>query len=854
MKTFYKILFLLVLASISACNDSDSKSESKNITDRSTKAGYLMGGDAQGIRYKTETQSGLTDSNGAFYYRQGELVTFSIGGIQLGIAEGAENISLFDFFNMEPPSTERALRKEFENTEVTDFDRVINIGLLLAFLDEDNDPTNGLDLTGWDETLVDERYSFERNFYSREYDFYEYLEDKYNFDSSTHRRATIEYIYNNLNILIPVQAEITFSSSRNGNPIYFRRYFVDDLGDITGYEEDTNGDGIINYYTNESVDENNLVTTYESKSDVDGDGIFESKSLDFFEYDANGNTISAITEEYFPDGSVRREEAIYTYHSAYQAATTYLSVDYNNDGSLEEIRESSSSENGDILSRSEKSDYDRDGIYDYILEYEATYDVEGNQLSSKETITRSEAEETTLVIKQTESTYDSYGNVLSHVETEKDQDGNVFAVEEVVANYDSDGNQLDYLIRADGDRDGETDFIYSVVSTYDQAGNKLSATQMIDANRDGEFDESHQTIATYDANGNTLTYRSQEDSDLDGDYEYVSEELKTFDSNGNQLSFIDRIDFNGDGVYDSVDENIKTYDAQSRVLTEIYKQDSDGDGLPELIEENSKTYDSEGRILDQIERIDWDGDGIFDRAEKTVKTYDQRGFEIHRQHLSDYDGDGTYDSLEETLRSYDDRRNLLSRISRSDYENDGVYEYISETVHTYDGDQLLTSKQSEDYNGDGNPETVYFSENTFDEKGNLLFDSTKRDDDGDGVYEDIRELEYTYDQAGRQVSLIRRHVENNNIIYFYESETIYDGFGQDVKTVYSSDGDGDGVIDTQNIVEKTFGENGELLTTNEVRMNEGRITSVDSTERTYRTLEDGLYYLYSEYIWYFVGL
>ncbi|MGI1679634.1 MAG: hypothetical protein K6L75_12915 [Cellvibrionaceae bacterium] len=853
VRNFYNVLFLLVLVSISACNDSDSKKGNQPRADRPPEAGSLMGGDAQGVRYKTETQSGLTDGSGTFYYRRGESVTFSVGGIELGTAEGAEDISLFDFFNMEAPSTERALRKEFENTEVTDFDRVINIGLLLTFLDKDNDTSNGLDLTGWDEVLVDEQYSFENNFYSREYDFYEYLENKYDFDSSTNRRATIDYIYNNLNILIPVQAEIMFSSGEDGNFNFVRKYFVDDLGRITGYEEDSNGDGNFDYYTNESLDNKNFVTTSETKWDFDRDGIFEKRDLNFYEYDISGNVINSISEHYFSDGSSRRSEITYSYFSDNKVATSYSSVDYNNDGFLEEIYESNYSNDEKLLSKSEKSDSDQDGVYDYFLEYVASYDVEGNQLNSKETVTQLPPRETLYIINSTESSYDSYGNLLSYVETEEDRDGNVILVEEIIASYNSDGNQLEYLIKGDSNRDGERDYIYSVVTTYDQVGNKLSETKMIDSNYDGEFDRSEQVLATYDVNGNVLTHKYQVDYDLDGIYQFILEEIKTFDSNSNQLSFVGRADYDGDGVYESIVENFKTYDSQSRVLIEINKEDNDGDGSPDRIEENTKSYDSKGRTLVQTERLDWDGNGIFDRTDKTVRAYGQGNLVTQYQYFTDQDGDDNYDYLEEYLKSYDDRGNVLSSVYRTDDENDGVYDLIYETVQTYNIDRLLTSLESEDYDGDGNPEFIRLTENAFNEKGNLLLDSQKRDNDGDGVYDDIQTREYSYDEFGRQISYVDKNVQNNNLTWFSKTETIYDSFGQEVKSLFSRDRDGDGVVDFESITENTYGESGELLATNEMRLDRG-VTRVYSSERKYRTLEDGLFYLYSEYVWYFAGL
>ena len=55
--------------------------------------GFFIDAPVQGLKYKTTTQSGYTDSNGTFKYKSGEFVTFTLGNLKLGTAIGGELIS-----------------------------------------------------------------------------------------------------------------------------------------------------------------------------------------------------------------------------------------------------------------------------------------------------------------------------------------------------------------------------------------------------------------------------------------------------------------------------------------------------------------------------------------------------------------------------------------------------------------------------------------------------------------------------------------------------------------------------------------------------------------------------------------
>lgn len=129
--------------------------------------GVLVAGGVKGLRYKTPSFSGLTDSKGSFRYRDGEEVKFTLGGITFGSAAGATKLNLFNLVGSTPLTEESELRAALENHQrVSDLDLVSNMMLLLMTLDRDQDPQNGIDLTGWDRELVDQRMDFYFDLYA----------------------------------------------------------------------------------------------------------------------------------------------------------------------------------------------------------------------------------------------------------------------------------------------------------------------------------------------------------------------------------------------------------------------------------------------------------------------------------------------------------------------------------------------------------------------------------------------------------------------------------------------------------------------------------------------------------------
>jgi len=62
-------------------------------SDNTVQTGTLVDAPIQGVAYSTATQSGITDSQGHFKYKTGEVVTFKIGNLMLGSVTSHKNIT-----------------------------------------------------------------------------------------------------------------------------------------------------------------------------------------------------------------------------------------------------------------------------------------------------------------------------------------------------------------------------------------------------------------------------------------------------------------------------------------------------------------------------------------------------------------------------------------------------------------------------------------------------------------------------------------------------------------------------------------------------------------------------------------
>lgn len=123
------VLAAFILTGCGGGGGGGSSSGTTSATTASTAT--FMDSAVKGLEFDSATQSGITDDNGNFAYQEGEYVTFHIGELYIGSAK---------------PKNGKVTPLDIMDTNDTSNLQVIRILQTLQTLDNDGDPTNGIDI------------------------------------------------------------------------------------------------------------------------------------------------------------------------------------------------------------------------------------------------------------------------------------------------------------------------------------------------------------------------------------------------------------------------------------------------------------------------------------------------------------------------------------------------------------------------------------------------------------------------------------------------------------------------------------------------------------------------------------
>ena len=129
-----RLFALLMTFLLPACGGGGGSSSGggSSVGGSSTGTGVFLDSAVEGISYVSGSVSGVTDVNGTFTYEVGNTVTFTIGDIVIGETLG------------------QAVTTPVELVTGSDatYPTVVNIARFLQTVDDDGDPTNGIQITG----------------------------------------------------------------------------------------------------------------------------------------------------------------------------------------------------------------------------------------------------------------------------------------------------------------------------------------------------------------------------------------------------------------------------------------------------------------------------------------------------------------------------------------------------------------------------------------------------------------------------------------------------------------------------------------------------------------------------------
>lgn len=478
-----------------ADGDEDGGGEDDGCADPDATCGTFVFGDVTGLGYATPTHAGRTDQHGSFRYEPGEEVTFFVGGVTLGSALGAPRVSPFDLVGLTPPTTELEIRTALHDpTDVSDFDRVANIAHLLVALDDDLDPDNGIDLTGWDTKLVDESLRFDAPMYRFAADELERLARRHGVSRNVVITTPLVHLYRALGITVVAHAVTQAREDYDDNGTF--DLFIDHTYDVDGrltdrvWDSDDAGD-------DEWVER----TTY------DDEGRRRSHVSAYFDanawvtdgsvtlgHDARGNVVTSATradDDY--DGEL--DPAIVRTRT-YDARDNWLTEV---ETSVLGLRRSTSTYDaiGNPLSR-----VLHDEIYDYTDTLVHVYDAQGRVASSTSVLAAPAGRDR----RTTTYTYDALGRVASARETFDSRDDG--SIENVFVDMNTYHPTDGYRSTHERTLDFGGPTVRHNTETYDAHGRVLVRFEGRRPVGD-VFTETSTGTNTYAANGDLLSVRTE---------------------------------------------------------------------------------------------------------------------------------------------------------------------------------------------------------------------------------------------------------------------------------------------------------------------------------------------------------
>ena len=465
---FLSLIAGLLFASIlSGCGGSSSSGQSVST------GVYKDAGIVSGLQYKTATQSGVTDKDGTFRYVPGETVTFSVSNVVIGQVAGAGTITTFDLVGITPPTSSSGI--PLNNPASKKFQEAANISLFLQTLDDDSNPTNGINIPSAANNVVANtpiNFKIYADFFNvKPYNgFGESPQFKVFIGSCRTAKVwsggkaiakpsiALNNIYKGLGISPNVyfRSKSTYSDNTSVNFEYGISGLVSKensnydptstINSYTTYTYDANGNKTYEIYTHLTNPTSNYSLTY--TYDLNGNQIRRVNT------DNSGRSISSLTSEYDINGNVTKSQRYSG--DVLEAFSLYL---YNSNGTL-----------------SREDYYNADGSLNYSWSY--SYDANLLPTNIRFNDTTSSSSNTFV--------YDASQQVI---QLEYFIDGAL--INTMTLSYDVNGNPL--LVNLSGRINYRTDY------SWDNKGLLLSST---------DYDQNNQMTATvvytYDNNGNCI--------------------------------------------------------------------------------------------------------------------------------------------------------------------------------------------------------------------------------------------------------------------------------------------------------------------------------------------------------------
>jgi hypothetical protein len=264
---------------------------------------------------------------------------------------------------------------------------------------------------------------------------------------------------------------------------------------------------------------------------------------------------------------------------------------------------------------------------------------------------------------------------------------------------------------------------------------------------------------------------------------------------------IRQLDTNGDGIAEptsALSSVTETYDDLNNLVSSVITTDLDGEGVIDFRSVSNFEYDAGNNLVREVTTSVGTAAAY---VRTSTRAYDAFGRTIAIATDIDLGGDGATDLRTIERFTYDELGRQATQTVETDVAADGVVDQRAVFANAYIGQTTVIAGEI-DSNGDGLVETRFTAVNNYDASSRLLSSSFEADNTNDGVI-DYRELvSNVYDPAGNllvEQRLIDRDA-NGTADFGQATNNVYDAAGQLVATVISTDINGDGITDQQDVL------------------------------------------------------
>lgn len=588
---------LLASSALVACGGGGGSSSDRG---PELQTGNLTG--IKGVGYSTPSRSGVTGDNGEYSFISGETVTFSLGGSVLLETAAGKDLSLIDILNL--PQNERDFRATAAYYDTANaFSKGFHIVQTLWLLDNDNDLSNGADLGNYHEVLANDVINFDLPIY--EYIYPDGLIDRLNLNTATGRgfdnAKGLPQLYTLAGRKIPAHAVSTETEYRDNLSQPSRRTEIsyDETGRkirtiaFSGENDLQRSTTTWQYNAQDQLTQRMLVN--ERKAD----GVYSTTSKTTYSttYNAAGNvlTYETLTDVNGDGTRINRELSTTTYNDQGLQSLNSRQTDNNNDGTIERTIETHYEYNaqGQRTNYLYQTDNDGNGQFESGTRILTEYNEQGQYIRQEvRRLSNGDVTSITINAKSYETTADGNKNTTV-TNTDSDADGNTDSLATSVITRTRIGQyglkETNALRLNDTDADGTNDRSSEERTTYNELGRKLTDLTLNDNNLDGTIDSSSTETYTYDNEGRSVSRVTENDSDHDGNAENRSTRSYAYGDFG-ITERLDQSDTDADGTANNQYRTSYTYNAEFGYRTRYqYDRDDDADGV--YVPANATTYE-----------------------------------------------------------------------------------------------------------------------------------------------------------------------------------------------------------------------------------------------------------------------